>query len=222
MLSQRGQQLAKRALDVVASTVGLTVMAPTMALAAGAIRLSMGSPTTFRQRRPGLGGQPFELVKFRTMRAARPGEGPESDGLRLTRLGKLLRSLSVDELPTLFNVLRGEMSLVGPRPLLMEYLDRYSPEQARRHDVKPGITGWAQINGRNTLSWEEKFQLDVWYIDHWTLGLDLKILLLTIVKVLAREGISADGQATMSLFMGSPDPHDQEPELRSAAPAPGP
>ena len=158
----------------------------------------MGSPVFFRQTRPGYLGRPFTVVKFRTMTT---GEG--GDDVRLTRLGRLLRKTSLDEIPQLWNVLRGELSLVGPRPLLMQYLERYTPEQARRHEVLPGMTGWAQINGRNAISWEEKFALDVWYVDHWSLTLDLKILLQTIRKIVRREGISAPGVATMTEFMGS-------------------
>lgn len=164
----------------------------------------MGSPVLFRHQRPGLHGKPFTLLKLRTMTSA-PDAGlgsPDGDAARLTELGQLLRSLSVDELPQLFNVLRGEMSLVGPRPLMMHYLARYSPEQARRHDVKPGITGWAQIHGRNSLSWEQKFALDVWYVDHWSPWLDVKILALTAAKVLGRAGISSGGHPTMPEFMG--------------------
>jgi lipopolysaccharide/colanic/teichoic acid biosynthesis glycosyltransferase len=164
----------------------------------------MGSPVLFRQRRPGLHGEPFELLKFRTMKVAKSGEGVESDGARLTTIGRTLRSLSLDELPTLWNVLRGDMSLVGPRPLLMEYLSLYNSEQARRHDVPPGITGWAQVNGRNAIDWEEKFELDVWYVDNWSLRLDLSILLQTVAAVLLRRGISADGHSTMPVFRGSP------------------
>ena len=163
----------------------------------------MGSPVLFKQQRPGLHGKPFMMSKFRTMTDARDGDGnllPDAD--RLTRLGRFLRSTSLDELPELFNVLKGDMSLVGPRPLLMRYLDRYTPEQARRHEVRPGITGWAQINGRNALSWEDKFTLDVWYVDHCSLLLDMRIILQTIWKVLRREGISQEGEATMSEFMG--------------------
>ena len=155
----------------------------------------MGRPVFFVQERPGLNGKPFKLVKFRTMR-----EGTESDGERLTRLGKLLRATSLDELPELWNVLRGEMSLVGPRPLLMRYLPRYTPEQARRHEMRPGITGWAQVNGRNALSWEQKFVYDVWYVDHQSFWLDMKILWLTIWQVIARRGINAEGEATMGEF----------------------
>jgi lipopolysaccharide/colanic/teichoic acid biosynthesis glycosyltransferase len=175
-----------------------------MAGAAVAVRATMGSPVFFRQVRPGLGGRPFALIKMRTMRAPRAGEDMlTSDARRLTRVGKVLRATSLDELPTLWNVLRGEMSLVGPRPLLVEYLDRYSTEQARRHDVLPGITGWAQVNGRNALGWDEKLALDVWYVDHHTLALDLEIILRTIGKVLLREGISHAGEATMAPFTGS-------------------
>lgn len=164
----------------------------------------MGSPVFFRQTRPGLHGKPFELIKFRTMREPLPGENPsQTDSVRLTKVGRILRSTSLDEFPTFINVLKGDMSLVGPRPLLMQYLDRYTPEQARRHEVKPGITGWAQINGRNALTWEDKFKLDVWYVDHQSLWLDLKILSMTAYKVLKREGISAKGEATMPEFMGS-------------------
>jgi lipopolysaccharide/colanic/teichoic acid biosynthesis glycosyltransferase len=166
-----------------------------MAIIAVAVRVTMGAPVLFRQVRPGLHGAPFTLVKLRTMRG---GEG--SDAERLTPLGSLLRSTSVDELPELINVLRGEMSLVGPRPLLTDYLAHYTLEQARRHEVRPGITGWAAIQGRNTTSWERRMQLDVWYVDHWSLALDLRILLLTVVKVVRREGISAEGHATMPRF----------------------
>jgi len=193
----------KRALDVAAAAAGLAVAGPVLAATAVSVRATMGSPVLFRQARPGWREKPFELLKFRTMRAAAPGEGVESDSRRITRLGAFLRKSSLDELPTLLNVLRGDMSLVGPRPLLMQYLDRYSPEQRRRHDAKPGITGWAQVNGRNQLSWEDKFALDVWYVDNWSLALDLKILLATARTVLAREGISAAGHATMPEFRGS-------------------
>jgi sugar transferase EpsL len=193
----------KRVVDIVGASVGIILLAPVMLAVALLVLLTMGRPVLFRQQRPGLRGKPFTLYKFRTMRDARSASGELlPDELRLTTFGKWLRSTSLDELPELFNVLKGEMSLVGPRPLLMEYLPRYSPEQARRHEVKPGITGWAQVNGRNALSWEEKFRLDVWYVDHWNLWLDVKILLLTIWKVLKREGISAEGSATMPMFMG--------------------
>jgi len=164
----------------------------------------MGSPVLFRQIRPGLNGKPFEMIKFRTMKDAVDAQGnPLPDSERLTPFGQFLRSSSLDELPELWNVLKGDMSLVGPRPLLMEYLPLYTPEQYRRHEVRPGVTGWAQINGRNALSWEEKFQLDVWYVDNRSLWLDIKILFLTVKKVVIRDGISADGEATMPKFTGS-------------------
>jgi lipopolysaccharide/colanic/teichoic acid biosynthesis glycosyltransferase len=180
-----------------------------MAGVAAAVRLRLGSPVLFRQRRPGLHGRPFEMLKFRTMLDATDGAGnPLPDADRLTPLGRFLRATSLDELPELWNVLRGEMSLVGPRPLLMEYLPLYTPEQARRHEVRPGITGWAQVNGRNAISWEEKFRMDVWYVDRRTFALDLKILLLTAKKVVVREGISQQGQATMERFLGSANRSD--------------
>jgi len=167
------------------------------------IRVRMGSPVIFGQVRPGLRGKPFRMIKFRTMLDAVDAQGnPLPDDQRLTRLGSFLRSTSLDELPELWNVLKGDMSLVGPRPLLMEYLPLYSPEQARRHDVRPGVTGWAQVNGRNALSWDEKFKLDVWYVDNQSLWLDIKILFMTVKKVLVREGISAEGEVTMSKFTG--------------------
>ena len=160
-----------------------------------AVRVCLGRPVFFRQPRPGLHGRPFALVKFRTMRA-----GTGSDAERLTRFGRFLRTTSLDELPELWNVLRGDMSLVGPRPLLMQYLERYTPEQARRHEMKPGITGWAQVNGRNALTWDERFALDVWYVDHWSLALDLRILARTLGAILRRKGITAPGSATMPEF----------------------
>jgi lipopolysaccharide/colanic/teichoic acid biosynthesis glycosyltransferase len=182
----------------------LLLLGPVLLVITVMTRLTMGSPVLFRQRRPGCHGAPFTMYKFRTMRDARDANGdPLPDAQRLTAFGRFLRATSLDELPEFLNVLKGEMSLVGPRPLLMEYLDRYTPEQARRHEVRPGITGWAQVNGRNALSWEEKFRLDVWYVDHWTLGLDVKILGLTLLKVLKREGIAAEGHATMPAFMAS-------------------
>ena len=165
------------------------------------VRMKIGSPVLFKQVRPGLHGRPFTIYKFRTMTDERDKDGNLlPDGERLTRLGKFLRKASIDELPELFNVIKGEMSTVGPRPLLMQYLDRYTPEQARRHEVKPGITGWAQVNGRNAISWEDKFKLDVWYVDNQSLWLDIKIILMTLVKVFKREGISANGEATMQEF----------------------
>jgi len=197
-------QAIKRVVDIVGASVGIILLAPVMLAVALLVLLTMGRPVLFRQQRPGLRGKPFTLYKFRTMRDARSASGELlPDELRLTTFGKWLRSTSLDELPELFNVLKGEMSLVGPRPLLMEYLPRYSPEQARRHEVKPGITGWAQVNGRNALTWEEKFRMDVWYVDHWNLWLDMKIVLLTIWKVLKREGINAEGCATMPVFTGN-------------------
>jgi lipopolysaccharide/colanic/teichoic acid biosynthesis glycosyltransferase len=197
-------RLFKRVFDVVLSAAALLLLAPLLVGIALAVRGTMGSPALFRQRRPGLGGKPFEALKFRTMLDLRDQRGRLlPDEKRLTRLGRFLRSTSLDELPELFNVLRGEMSLVGPRPLLVEYLDRYTPEQARRHEVRPGITGWAQINGRNAINWEEKFALDVWYVDHWSMWLDVTILLKTAWKVLRREGISAASHATMPEFLGS-------------------
>ena len=196
--------LLKRILDVVGASFALLAFGPLMLYVALRIWREMGSPVLFRQVRPGLQGKPFVMYKFRTMTEERDAEGNLlPDEMRLTRFGRFLREHSLDELPEFFNVLKGDMSLVGPRPLLMEYLDRYTPEQARRHELKPGITGWAQVNGRNALSWEEKFKLDVWYVDNWNLLLDLKILLMTIVKVLRREGISAQGHATMPEFKGS-------------------
>src|SRR5271166_2344457 len=197
-------QAIKRLIDSKAASLGLALLAPIMALVALAIRLTMGRPVLFRQVRPGYRMKPFVLYKFRTMREAYSPDGRLlSDSERLTRLGHFLRKSSLDELPQLWNVLKGDISLVGPRPLLMEYLPLYTPEQARRHDVKPGITGWAQVNGRNAISWEDKFSYDVWYVDHWSLWLDLKILILTLTKVLRQSGISQAGQATMSEFTGT-------------------
>ncbi|WP_370213860.1 sugar transferase [Roseovarius sp.] len=194
----------KRSLDILGAAIGLIIFSPILIAITLMIRREMGSPVFFRQTRPGRHGKPFEMVKFRTMRDAIGAEGrPLPDAERLTKLGHFLRSSSLDELPELWNVLKGEMSLVGPRPLLMEYLPLYSPEQARRHEVRPGVTGWAQVNGRNAISWDEKFALDVWYVDNRSLWLDLKIIWLTIRKVVRREGISAAGEATMSKFTGS-------------------
>lgn len=195
--------LIKRLIDFIGAFVGLVILLPVIIIIALLVRFNMGSPVLFRQVRPGLHGKPFNMYKFRTMNEASDKEGNLlPDEQRLTRLGRFLRSTSLDELPELWNVLKGEMSLVGPRPLLMEYLERYTPQQRRRHEVKPGITGWAQVNGRNTITWEEKFELDVWYVDNWDLWLDIKILCLTVCKVLKREGISAEGQATMPEFKG--------------------
>jgi sugar transferase EpsL len=189
---------AKRVTDIVLAGSALLISAPLMAAIALAIRLSMGRPILFRQMRPGYRGKPFKLLKFRTMNAARDARGGRlPDAERLTPIGRLLRRLSLDELPQLWNVLRGDMSLVGPRPLLMQYMDRYTPEQARRHDTKPGITGWAQVHGRNGLTWPEKFSLDLWYVDNWSWWLDIRILRRTVWQVLKREGISQPGHATM-------------------------
>ena len=191
-------------LDLFLSLFGLVVLSPVLLLIAFLVRLRLGSPVLFRQVRPGFGGRLFTLLKFRTMRAPLSREGnPLPDEARLSGFGTLLRRLSFDELPELFNVLKGDMSLVGPRPLLVQYLDRYTPEQARRHEVKPGLTGWAQVNGRNAISWEEKFALDIWYVDNRSFRLDLRILVMTAWKVLKREGISAEGEATMPEFMGT-------------------
>lgn len=195
----------KRLFDLALTLPALILLSPILVAIALLVRIKHGPPILFRQQRPGLHGTPFTLYKFRTMTDARDTQGnllPDSE--RLTSFGQFLRRTSLDELPELLNVLRGDMSHVGPRPLLMQYLDRYTPEQARRHDVCPGITGWAQINGRNALSWEEKFALDVWYVDNLSLWLDLKILALTVWKVLRRDGINQDGHATMPEFMGTP------------------
>jgi sugar transferase EpsL len=198
---------AKRAFDLLVALSGLLVLSPLLLALAFLVRLRLGSPVLFRQRRPGLHGRPFMMYKFRTMTDARDDQGRLlPDGERLTPFGRFLRSTSLDELPELLNVVRGEMSLVGPRPLLMAYLDRYTPRQARRHEVKPGITGWAQVNGRNALSWEEKFDLDVWYVDNGTFLLDLKILVLTVAKVARKEGISSAGHATTEEFQGVKKP----------------
>jgi lipopolysaccharide/colanic/teichoic acid biosynthesis glycosyltransferase len=197
-----------RMVDVAVAGFLLVVTSPLLAAAAVAVRLRMGRPVLFRQERAGLHGRPFELVKLRTMRAPTPGaDGADSDQRRLTRLGRLLRSTSVDELPSLVNVLRGDMAMVGPRPLPVRYLTRYTVEQARRHDVPPGLTGWAQINGRNATTWEERLALDLWYVDHRSLALDLRIMAATIGQVLGRRGVSHQGHATM-------------PEFRDPGPAP--
>jgi sugar transferase EpsL len=194
----------KRLFDTVAALVGLIVISPLLLVLALLIRVNLGSPVLFRQQRPGLHGKPFMMYKFRSMTDERDDQGDLlPDSVRLTRFGRILRSTSLDELPELLNVLRGEMSLVGPRPLLMEYLPLYSREQFRRHDVRPGITGWAQVNGRNALSWQTKFALDVWYVDHRTFLLDMRILFLTILKIFKREGISASGEVTMTKFTGN-------------------
>lgn len=193
----------KRTLDIFGAGIGLIVFAPLLAYLVWRISRDLGSPTIFRQVRPGKHGIAFQMVKFRTMRDASGPDGtPLPDAERISSLGTKLRSTSLDELPELWNVLKGEMSLVGPRPLLMEYLPLYSDEQVRRHELRPGVTGWAQVNGRNAISWEEKFALDVWYVDNRTIWLDLKILWMTVKKVLIREGISAEGEVTMSKFTG--------------------
>lgn len=196
--------IVKRFFDIVVSILALLVLSPVLAILAFQVRHKLGRPIVFRQTRPGLHERPFAILKFRTMTDDRDADGsllPDSD--RLPPFGRFLRSTSLDELPELWNVLKGDMSLVGPRPLLMEYLELYSDEQARRHEVRPGITGWAQVNGRNALTWEDKFSLDVWYVDNHSLWLDLKILILTIAKVFKREGVSQDGHATMERFQGS-------------------
>ncbi len=198
------RRLGKRAVDVAIAAPALLALSPVLGVTTLLVRRRLGRPVLFRQQRPGRDGRPFMLIKFRTMRDALGSDGrPLPDADRLTSFGRFLRSGSLDELPELWNVLRGEMSIVGPRPLLMQYLPRYTSEQARRHEVRPGITGWAQVNGRNTLSWEQKFALDVWYVDHQSFALDLKIIALTFLKIVRREGISQPGQATAEEFMGS-------------------
>jgi lipopolysaccharide/colanic/teichoic acid biosynthesis glycosyltransferase len=194
----------KRAVDIAGGSLGLLLLGPVLLLTALTVRLAIGSPVLFRQARPGLHGRPFTLLKFRTMQEAHDERGhPLPDDVRLTRLGRFLRSTSLDELPALWNVLRGEMSLVGPRPLLTEYLPLYTPRQAKRHEVRPGITGWAQVNGRNALDWDQRLELDAWYVEHRTFLLDLRIIALTALKVVFREGISQEGHATMPKFRGS-------------------
>ena len=191
----------KRAFDLTVAALGLVLLSPLLAAIGLAIRITMGNPVVYRQIRPGYGARPFTIVKFRTMTEQRSTDvDPSSDANRLTVLGRFLRRLSLDELPQLWNVLKGDMSIVGPRPLLTEYLQHYTPEQSRRHDVKPGMTGWAQVNGRNEVSWERKFALDVWYVDHQSFLLDLRIIAMTIWKVLKREGISQQGHATTEKF----------------------
>ncbi len=193
----------KRLFDLIFSFFALIILSPIMLAMAIFVRLFLGTPILFRQQRPGYKGRPFFIYKFRSMRDAVGRDGtPLPDSELLTRFGRLSRSLSLDELPEIFNILRGEMSFVGPRPLLMEYLPLYSPEQARRHDVVPGLTGWAQVNGRNALDWPTRFKLDVWYVDNWSFWLDVKIILMTAWKALAREGINQQGQATVEYFKG--------------------
>lgn len=197
-------KMIKRLFDILASFCGLVLLSPVIAIVAWKIRKNLGSPVLFRQVRPGLNGKPFEMVKFRSMRDAVDAAGNQlPDAERMTPFGNFLRSTSLDELPELWNVLKGDMSLVGPRPLLMEYLPLYSAEQYRRHEARPGVTGWAQVNGRNAISWEDKFKLDVWYVDNRSFWLDIKIIFLTIKKVLVRDGISAEGEATMTKFTGN-------------------
>jgi sugar transferase EpsL len=193
----------KRIFDLILTLPAYFLLSPLMILIAAVIRMTMGKPVFFRQIRPGLHGKPFTIYKFRTMLNAYDKNGfllPDSE--RLPRFGSFLRSSSLDELPELYNIIKGDMGIVGPRPLLMQYLDRYTPEQARRHEVRPGLTGWAQINGRNAVTWEDKFKMDVWYVDHQNLWLDMKIILMTIAKVIRREGISQPGHATTEEFMG--------------------
>ena len=196
--------MIKRLFDITVSLSALLLLSPLLLLLMFLVRVKIGAAIFFIQIRPGLHGQPFEMIKFRTMTNARAVDGALlSDAERLTRFGRFLRATSLDELPELWNVLKGDMSLIGPRPLLMEYLPLYSHEQARRHEVRPGITGWAQVNGRNAISWEEKFKYDVWYVENQSFWLDMKIIWMTIKKVIAREGISADGKATMPKFTGN-------------------
>ena len=198
--------MIKRAFDFLVSLAALLLLWPVLLVLAVLVRVKLGRPVLFRQQRPGLHGRPFTMLKFRTMTDARDTEGNLlPDGERLSSFGRSLRSTSLDELPELINVVAGDMSLVGPRPLLMRYLDRYTPEQMRRHEVRPGITGWAQVNGRNAITWDQKFALDIWYVDHHSLRLDLRILWLTVRNVLRREGISQAGEATMEEFFGTAD-----------------
>jgi len=200
----------KRLFDIVVSAMALLLLSPFLGLVAVLVRAKLGSPVLFRQARPGLHGKPFTLVKFRTMRDAQDRNGrPLPDEERLTPFGRSLRSTSLDELPELWNVLKGDMSLVGPRPLLMQYLERYSPEQARRHDVRPGLTGWTQVKGRNALNWPEKLTLDIWYVDNRSFLLDLRIMAMTVKQLFARQGISHEGSETMPEFMGDPETADR-------------
>jgi len=199
----RKMPVIKRMMDIILSLIALIILFPVLLVISILIFLVQGNPVFFKQQRPGYKGNPFSVYKFRTMRLANPGEDSvENDAQRLTPLGKFLRSTSLDELPELWNILNGEMSIVGPRPLLMQYLPLYSAEQMRRHDVLPGLTGWAQVNGRNTLSWEEKFALDVWYVDHWSIWLDIRIIWMTFWKTIRREGISQEGEATAVEWKG--------------------
>ena len=198
--------MLKRLLDIIIAGTALIILSPLYAFVAYKVKKNLGSPVLFRQVRPGLHGKPFEMIKFRTMKDAVDENGnPLPDSERLTSFGKMLRSTSLDEMPELWNVIKGDMSVVGPRPLLMEYLPLYNTQQAKRHDVRPGITGYAQVNGRNAISWEKKFELDTWYVENCSLWLDFKIILKTIKKVVAKDDISAEGEATMTKFTGTPD-----------------
>ena len=198
--------MIKRILDITIASTALILLSPVYLIVAHKVKKNLGSPVLFRQVRPGLNGQPFEMIKFRTMKDALDAEGnPLPDSERLTPFGKMLRATSLDEMPELWNVIKGDMSIVGPRPLLMEYLPLYNEQQAKRHNVRPGITGYAQVNGRNAISWEKKFELDTWYVEHQSLWLDFKIMLKTIKKVIAKDDISAEGEATMSKFTGTPE-----------------
>ncbi|RVT53091.1 sugar transferase [Acinetobacter indicus] len=198
--------MLKRIIDITIASTALILLSPVYLIVAHKVKKNLGSPVLFRQVRPGLYGKPFEMIKFRTMKDALDAEGnPLPDSERLTPFGKMLRATSLDEMPELWNVIKGDMSIVGPRPLLMEYLPLYNQEQAKRHNVRPGITGYAQVNGRNAISWEKKFELDTWYVEHQSLWLDFKIMLKTIKKVLAKDDISAEGEATMSKFTGTPE-----------------
>jgi lipopolysaccharide/colanic/teichoic acid biosynthesis glycosyltransferase len=210
-LTPKYNYLTKRVFDLFLSVVLLLILSPLLIFVAAFVAIDLGFPIFFRQKRPGFKGEIFTIYKFRTMRDSKDAQGKLlSDKSRLTKFGRFLRATSLDELPELFNILKGEMSLVGPRPLLIEYLPRYNPHQSRRHDVLPGMTGWAQIHGRNDITWKEKFDLDVWYVDHWSFWLDLKIIGLTIIKVLRREGISQPGQATAELFLGNTEEEQQQ------------
>lgn len=201
--------MLKRLLDIVIASSALVLLSPVYAFVAYKVRKNLGSPVLFRQVRPGLKGKPFEMIKFRSMKDAVDAQGnPLPDSERLTPFGQMLRSSSLDEMPELWNVIKGEMSIVGPRPLLMEYLPLYNEQQAKRHNVRPGITGYAQVNGRNAISWEKKFELDTWYVENRSLWLDFKIMLKTVQKVLSKDDISAEGEATMSKFTGTSEPKD--------------
>lgn len=201
-------RFSKRFFDIVVAAIGLVLLFPLILMVASLVRINLGSPIIYRQTRPGIHGEPFEILKFRSMLHQTGSEsGTLSNEQRLTPFGKVLRSLSLDELPELWNILKGDMSIVGPRPLLMDYLALYDSKQARRHEVQPGLTGWSQVNGRNALSWDEKFELDIWYVDHASFWLDLKIILMTVSKVLRREGISHPGDVAMPRFQGSSSRH---------------